>query len=60
MEIKMKMYALVLSTVLAASVAGTAQAAVTSLLGSGYLAQRDQGLSVVDPLFADWIRRRFP
>lgn len=38
---------------------GTAQSAVAALLGSGYL-RRDDGLKVVDPLFADWLRRRFP
>jgi hypothetical protein len=39
---------------------GTANAAVDALLGSGYLARRDGHLVVVDPLLADWIRRRFP
>ena len=44
---------------------GTARSAVDALLGNGYLARRpaletgsDQ-LVVVDPLFADWILRRF-
>lgn len=41
--------------------AGTARAGVAALLGNGYLARRDgDRLVVVDPLFADWIRRRFP
>jgi hypothetical protein len=40
--------------------ASTAQAAVESLIGNGYLVRRDNRLAVVDPLFADWIRRRFP
>ncbi|CAN5620574.1 hypothetical protein BH10ACT1_BH10ACT1_20070 [soil metagenome] len=41
--------------------AGTARAGVQALLGSGYLARRaDDRLVVVDPLLADWIRRRFP
>ena len=39
---------------------GTAQAGVEALLGSADLARRDGHLVVVDPLFADWIRRRFP
>ncbi|HWJ62499.1 MAG TPA: hypothetical protein VNS19_11055 [Acidimicrobiales bacterium] len=39
---------------------GTAQAALAALLGSADLARRDDRLVVVDPLFADWIRRRFP
>ncbi len=39
---------------------GTARAAVSALLGSGYLVRRDQRLAVVDPLLADWVRRRFP
>ena len=38
---------------------GTAKAAVDALLGSGYLVRRDGRLIVVDPLLADWIRRRF-
>lgn len=38
---------------------GTGQAAVRALLGSGYLVRRDDRLTVVDPLFADWIARRF-
>lgn len=38
---------------------GTAQAAVESLVGNGYLARGDR-LQVVDPLLADWLRRRFP
>lgn len=39
---------------------GTAKAAVDALLGNGYLARRDDHLVVVDPLLADWTRRRFP
>lgn len=39
---------------------GTASAAVRALAGNGYLAERDGSIRVVDPLFADWIRRRFP
>jgi hypothetical protein len=38
---------------------GTAKAAVDALLGNGYLARRSDRLTVVDPLLADWIRRRF-
>jgi uncharacterized protein len=39
---------------------GTARAAVEALVGNGYLVRRDGRLAVVDPLLADWIRRRFP
>ncbi len=39
---------------------GTARAAVAALVGNGYLAERDGRLVVVDPMLADWIRRRFP
>ncbi len=39
---------------------GTASAAITALLGEGQIVRRDDRLAVVDPLFADWIRRRFP
>lgn len=40
---------------------GTATAAVEALLGNGYLLRDDRGqLRIVDPLLADWIRRRFP
>jgi len=40
---------------------GTARAAVAALLGSADLRRDDDGkLRLVDPLFADWIRRRFP
>jgi hypothetical protein len=39
---------------------GTASAAVEALVGNGFLARGDEGLRVVDPLLADWIRRRFP
>ena len=38
---------------------GTARGAVDALLGNGYMARRNDKLVVVDPLFADWIRRRF-
>ena len=38
---------------------GTAKGAVDALLGNGYMARRNGKLVVVDPLFADWIRRRF-
>ena len=38
---------------------GTARAAVDALIGNGYLTRRDERLTVVDPLLADWIRRRF-
>ena len=38
---------------------GTARAAVDALLGTGYLVHRDDRLRLVDPLLADWIRRRF-
>ena len=40
--------------------AGTARAAVEALTGNGYLAKQGDRVRVVDPLFADWIRRRFP
>jgi hypothetical protein len=39
---------------------GTAQAATDTLLGDGDLARCDGRLVVVDPLLADWLRRRFP
>ncbi len=39
---------------------GTARAAVDALVGNGYLIRRQGRLTVVDPLFADWIRNRFP
>lgn len=40
---------------------GTARAAVAALLGSADLRTDDAGkLQLVDPLFADWIGRRFP
>jgi uncharacterized protein len=39
---------------------GTAKAAVDALLGSGFLARREARVVIVDPLLADWIRRRFP
>jgi hypothetical protein len=40
--------------------AGTAKAASDALVGSGYLVRHGDRLRLVDPLFADWIRRRFP
>jgi hypothetical protein len=39
---------------------GTAQGAVAALLGNGFLIETAEGVQVVDPLFADWLRRRFP
>ncbi len=39
---------------------GTAKAAADALTGNGFLVRRDDQLTVVDPLLADWIRRRFP
>lgn len=39
---------------------GTATGAIESLTNSGYLIRTNDKLLVVDPLFADWIRRRFP
>lgn len=39
---------------------GTASGAVRALKASGYLVDRDGALRVVDPLFGDWMRRRFP
>lgn len=39
---------------------GTASHARQALLGSGDLVETGAGLTVVDPLFADWMRRRFP
>lgn len=40
--------------------ASTAQAGIKALLGTADLVRRDGRLVLVDPLFADWIRRRFP
>jgi hypothetical protein len=40
--------------------AGTAKAAADALVGSGYLVRHDDRPRLVDPLLADWIRRRFP
>jgi uncharacterized protein len=37
----------------------SAQAARRRLLESGQIVVTDEGVSVVDPLYADWIRRRF-
>ena len=31
-----------------------------SLIGDGQVVRRGDRLAIVDPLFADWIRRRFP
>ncbi|HEX3623602.1 MAG TPA: AAA family ATPase [Acidimicrobiales bacterium] len=39
---------------------GTATHARRSLLDSGDLVATDTGLAVVDPVFADWLRQRFP
>lgn len=39
---------------------GTARAASEALLGNGFLTRREGDLKIVDPLLADWIRRRFP
>jgi hypothetical protein len=39
---------------------GTATHARRALLDSGDLMQTDAGLALVDPLMADWLRRRFP
>lgn len=38
---------------------GTARSAVDALVGAGELVYGDDGLRLVDPLFADWCRRRF-
>ena len=38
---------------------GTAKAAADALIGNGFLVRRDHHLTVVDPMLADWIRRRF-
>lgn len=39
---------------------GTATAAVDTMVGGGHLTRRGDRLVIIDPLFADWIRRRFP
>jgi hypothetical protein len=39
---------------------GTAQHARRRLVDRGHLTSGDSGVSIVDPVFADWIRRRFP
>lgn len=39
---------------------GTATAAVETLVGGGHVMRTGDRLAIVDPLFADWIRRRFP
>jgi uncharacterized protein len=39
---------------------GTAAAAVDSLVGGGHVTKAQARLVIIDPLFADWIRRRFP
>lgn len=39
---------------------GTARDAAETLVGNGFLHRSQPGLSVVDPLLADWLRRRFP
>jgi uncharacterized protein len=38
---------------------GGAQHARTTLVGRGHLQDRGDGLQIVDPIFADWIRTRF-
>ncbi len=40
--------------------AGTATGAIAALTDLGYLTRTDDKLLVVDPLLADWLRRRFP
>lgn len=39
---------------------GTARNASEALVGAGFLRRDQRQLSVVDPLLADWLRRRFP
>jgi uncharacterized protein len=39
---------------------GTANAAVEALVGNGQVARRGERLVIIDPMFGDWIRRRFP
>lgn len=39
---------------------GSAQKAIEVLVDRGDLVRRDGRLVVIDPLFADWLRRRFP
>lgn len=39
---------------------GTAKAATDALTGSGFLMRTDSKLEMVDPLLADWLRRRLP
>lgn len=39
---------------------GTARGASEALVGNGLLRHQDGQLVVVDPLLADWLRRRFP
>lgn len=40
--------------------AGTARTAIQALVGEGHLDRRDGKLVLTDPMFADWIRQRFP
>lgn len=40
--------------------AGTATGAIDALMSLGFLIRTDGRLLVVDPLLADWIKRRFP
>ena len=40
--------------------AGTATHARRTLLDTGDLIESEKGLIVVDPVFADWLRQRFP
>jgi len=39
---------------------GTASAAVEALVGNGFIHRDGHDLTVIDPLMADWLRRRFP
>jgi hypothetical protein len=39
---------------------GGAQHARATLVGRGHLRESGAGVRVVDPIFADWIRTRFP
>lgn len=39
---------------------GTARGAIEALTGNGFLQNTPEGTVIVDPLLADWLRRRFP
>ena len=39
---------------------GAARSAERKLIDDGQIQRIDDRLKVVDPLFADWLRRRFP